>query len=67
MNAKMLNQITVSEAAQVARVTSHTIRSWIGDGKLPATKTVTGTWRIDLDDLMTCLRRAQYPTRSIQG
>lgn len=45
----------LSEAAQLAGVTSRTIRRWLAEGYLPAVK-VGGRWRISQETLDRLLR-----------
>ena len=55
-------QLTVTEAARTARVTGCTVYRWIRDGRLPATKLSTGTFRIATADLAKFLRAETQQT-----
>lgn len=41
---RMNDVLTLPEAADLLRVTPRTLRSWLKDGKVPATK-IGGVWR----------------------
>jgi excisionase family DNA binding protein len=50
MSEQVLSELKVNEAAKRARVHAETIRVWIRNGWLPATKK-GGQWRVKTEDL----------------
>lgn len=49
--AATIELLKVAEVARVARVTDATVRTWIHSGRLLATKTATGNWRVSIESL----------------
>lgn len=46
MNAEMQENLTVSEAAVLLRLSPATVREWLKSGKLAGHKVINGQWRI---------------------
>ena len=59
-------RLTVTQAAQRAAVTPETVRRWIHDERLPATRTTTGTYRIDPRELARLLNVEPQQTAGAQ-
>lgn len=53
----MDNEMTVAEVANELRVTERTVRRWIADGTLPATK-IVGRVRINRADVEALAQKA---------
>ena len=52
MSEKILpSDMTVSEAADVLRVTDQTVRAWIAVGRIEAYKNASGRWRIPEEEV----------------
>ena len=49
-----MSYMTVQEAAASRKVSTRTIRRWIADGRLPASRLGPTLVRIDSDDLVSC-------------
>lgn len=46
MNTEMQENLTVSEAAVLLRLSPPTVREWLKSGKLAGHKAINGQWRI---------------------
>lgn len=46
MNAELQDNLTVSEAAVLLRLSPATVREWLKSGKLTGHKVINGQWRI---------------------
>ena len=51
MNAEMQEDLTVSEAAVLLRLSPATVREWLKSGKLAGHKVINGQWRISLAEV----------------
>lgn len=55
---------TIGEAKDLLHVSQRTVYSYIKDGKLKATKTAAGTWRVPRSSILDFLGMADAPAEA---
>lgn len=49
--------MSTAQVAELFDVSTYTVRTWVREGKLTATKSDTGRWVFDRDEVMEMLNR----------